>query len=66
MEQLTIEDIRRIKRAQEDADRKRFASMTREERAREWDNRMEIYKKLFPNRPKPGTDEWKVLCGLSK
>ncbi len=38
MEQLTIEDIKRIKRAQEDADRKRFASMTREELAREHGN----------------------------
>lgn len=66
MEQLTIEDIRRIKRAQDDADRKRFASMTREERAREWDSRMEIYMKLFPNRPKPGTEEWEQWCGLRK
>jgi len=66
MEQLTIEDIRQIKRAQEDADRKRVASMTQEELAQEWEMRMQVYQQLFTNLPKPGTDEWRAWRGLSK
>lgn len=63
---LTIAQIREIKEAQAEADRKRLASMTKEEIAGEWESRMKMYQELFPNRPKPGTPEWRAWRGLDK
>ena len=66
MDTLTTDDIRKIKEAQVEADRKRFASMTKEEIAEEWESRMKMYHELFPNCPKPGTPEWRAWRGLDK
>jgi len=62
---LTIDEIRKIKEAQAEADRKRLASMTGEEISEEWEARRKIYQELFPNRPKPGTDKWKAWRGFN-
>lgn len=60
---LTIDEIRDIKAAQAEADRVRYESMSEAERTAEWEARMALYREAFPNRPAPGTPEWRAWRG---
>tara|TARA_Y100001001_G_scaffold143941_1_gene149592 strand:+ start:4411 stop:4659 length:249 start_codon:yes stop_codon:yes gene_type:complete len=66
VKKLTIDEIRSIKAAQAEADRDRFASLSPEERAAEWEARMRLYREAFPSVPAPGTPEWRVWRGFDR
>lgn len=67
MARLSAVEIRQIKQAQDDADRQRLAAATPEDLRQAWEKRMKLYQQLWPNRPKPGTREWKAWrCGQAK
>ena len=58
MTRLSAKEIRQIKQAQDDADRQRLRTATPEDLRQAWEDRMTLYRELWPNSPKPGTQEW--------
>ena len=59
MPKLNANEIKKIKQAQDEADRQKFAKATPEELRLAWDARLKLYRELWPEMPKPGTQEWK-------
>lgn len=57
---LSVEEIRKIKETQDDADRQKLATATPEGLKQAWEDRMKLYQQLWPNTPRPGTQKWKT------
>jgi len=59
MPRLNANEVRQIQQAQDEADRQKLATATPQELRLAWEARLKLYRDLWPELPKPGTQEWK-------